>query len=583
MQLLRNPSVVRHESRQLAHIPQVFAAVAGCALLGCLPVGNPPAGQQVFAGRTLTGVFLSPSEKDSVPSYLFAAGPLRMPPIDNSRDSQPTLADLYAFPGANPVATADGLADMQPVASNVYIPYENPVGLTFSTDILGRLLFAEFNPVTPQTSELEVWRFDPSSGSGAFLAEAYFSNGELFTLSPGRTRGFVNYYGSGTVFELESRQNLDPFLSVGNAVFVGEDFYYLVYEFEGTSSSGTSIYRIKPNAQPEILLSSSGSISFEPIVSDQPPQLLLSLATDAGYNAFALLDTETLNTTSLPPEKGWAGFVSVSSDRHWLAFSAPVSMGDATQPSDHRLFLYDWTSGAYATLDSARVGQGIGTDIEWRPGSDELWISTLPDGLAIWRPDTDLKKGIQATLYSYPRAPDGKQSAFTRDGRHWFSTDRGDRPTISVGASDDPTAARWPLNPRGTVTTSHWETDDGRLLVGAWTIDVNRKDMYLIDPDAGTSRAIASAGHMVALGSTRALALLNWEISRATGDLTLIDLPSGEKTVLAEDVYAVAMDRGKSADVLPGTDALAPGTRVAYLTNNRLASPWDGLWVASLP
>ena len=336
---------------------------------------------------------------------------------------------------------------------------------------------------------------------------------------------------------------------------------------------------MKANARPELLLSSSGDIGFNPILSDRAPQLLLSLSN----TAFALLDTDTLSTTSLPPGRGQAGFVSASSDGHWLAFTAAVANGDSSQPSSNRLFLYDWTTGAYTTLDSTRVGQDIGNHLEWRPGRAELWFSTLPDGLAIWRPDANLKTGVKATPYAYVQAPDGTQSQFTRDGRHWFSTSGGDRPTIFVGSADDPMAPRLPLNPHGTVTTTHWETDDGRLLVGAWTINEYRKDTYLVDADAGSSRAIASAGYLVALGRTRALALLNWEISRGTGDLTLIDLASGEKTVLAEDVYAVAVDRGKSADVPPGTDVLVPGTRVAYLTRNRLASPWDGLWVASLP
>jgi hypothetical protein len=221
--------------------------------------------------------------------------------------------------------------------------------------------------------------------------------------------------------------------------------------------------------------------------------------------------------------------------------------------------------------------------MEWRPGRAELWIYTFSDNFAVWRPDTGLKKGIQATPTLYDRAPDGKRSIFTRDGRHWFSTDGSDRPTISVGSADNPAGPRWPLNPLGTATTSHWETDDGRVLFGAWTIDENRKDYYLLDADTGTSRAVASAGHIMFLGHTRALALLNWEVSRGIGDLTLIDLASNERTLLAEDVYAVDVDRGKSADVSPGTDVLAPGTRVADLMRNRLASPWDGLWVASLP
>jgi hypothetical protein len=53
--------------------------------------------------------------------------------------------------------------------------------------------------------------------------------------------------------------------------------------------------------------------------------------------------------------------------------------------------------------------------------------------------------------------------------------------------------------------------------------------------------------------------------------------------VLAEDVYAVAVDRGRSATVPPGKDVLLPGTRVAFLSRNRLESRDDGLWVAELP
>jgi hypothetical protein len=33
----------------------------------------------------------------------------------------------------------------------------------------------------------------------------------------------------------------------------------------------------------------------------------------------------------------------------------------------------------------------------------------------------------------------------------------------------------------------------------------------------------------------------------------------------------------------PGTDPLAPGTRIAFLLRNRLESRDDGLWVAELP
>jgi hypothetical protein len=578
---------VRHGVPIAVRAPQIVAAVAGCLLVGCLPVGDPPAGHQVFVDRTLTGVFLSPSETDNTPSHLFATGPLRNPPSSYPLSFQPMLADLYTFPDPNPAASAGGLATMQPVLENDYIPSANPVDYVSATDILGRLLVVEFNPITPQMSGFQVWRFDPVSGSRAFLANANVVNGESFLLSPGRTRGYVYQNGSATEFELDDQRS---FASINGAAFIGEDFYYLVYQYEDATSStsyarfaGTNIYRIRPSAQPELLLASAGEMTFEVISGDRVPQLLLSLNTDGGLSPFALLDTETLVTTSLPRERGQASFVSTSSDGHWLAFSTTIPSADPEQPQNYGLFLYDWTAREYATLDAAHLGLSLPAAMEWRPGRAELWIYAFSNNLAVWRPDASLKKGIQATPTLYARAPDGNRSIFTRDGRHWFSTDGNDRPTISVGSADNPTGPRWPLNPLGTVTTSHWETDDGRVLFGAWTIDENRKDYYLVDADAGTSYAVASAGHLIALGHTRALALLNWEVSRAIGDLTLIDLASNEKTLLAEDVYAVDVDRGKSADVPPGTDVLAPGTRVAYLMRNRLASPWDGLWVASLP
>jgi hypothetical protein len=253
------------------------------------------------------------------------------------------------------------------------------------------------------------------------------------------------------------------------------------------------------------------------------------------------------------------------------------------------LFLYDWTAGVYATVDSSSFDASVGGDGEWRPGHDEIWLYayTDPPRFAIWKPGASylVQEGDLAQVY---QSLDGRMSMFTRDGRHWFSYEHvmvGNlaMALLYVGSADDVTAPRMLLHPQGTVVSALWETSDGRLLVGASTLDYKRQDIYLVDADARTSRAIASGGHLVAIGRTRVLALLNWELSRLTGDLTLIDLATGEATVLAQDVYAVAVDPGKSADVPLDADRLAPGTRVAFLTRNRLASPYDGLWVASLP
>jgi hypothetical protein len=593
-QLLSNSAVVQHGGRGNAWPMRVLSAAVGCAMFACLPVGTPPVGQHVIADRTLTGVYLSPSEQDGVPSHLLVTGPQRgFPPgtgwTGYSFATEATLSDLYVVPYVSISNPADGLAGWQPLVGDFLISYLSLTNGTIPTDGPGRLVFVQY---LASADSLQVARVDIATRATDPLGYPNLrSNGQFFALSPARTRVYSGSYENGNLCDLDACRALDYvsidaaliYANPNNFAFVGEDFYY-VDQLSGASAVlGGSLHRIKPQAAPDVLLSYTGMLSFQPILGDSTPQLLLSLQTDSGVAPFALLDTDTLKTSSFPSDKGQAQFVSASTDGHWLAFLSTVAVADPTQPADHRLFLYDWTTGGYAVVDSARAGQIIGTYLEWRPGSTELWFSAASDGFGIWRPDAGLTT-VHANLNPYVRAPDGESSVFTRDGRHWFSAGPGTTTlTIYVGSSDNPTAPVQALNPYGTVTTSHWETDDGRLLVGAWTIDGNRKDVYLVDADAGTSRAILSAGHLVALGHTRALALLNWETSRESGDLTLIDLASGAQTLLAENVHDVAVDRGKSASVPPGTDALAPGTRVAFLTNNRLASPWDGLWVATLP
>jgi hypothetical protein len=587
MALLSNPPFVQHGSRGNAWMWRILSVATGCFLLGCLPAGNPPAGQHVIADRTLTGVFLSPAEQAGVPSNLLVTGPLRDFPPDSAYVNDYALADaalsdLYAVPNVGLSSPADGLAAWQPLVENFLVSHLSLLGGTIPTDSLGRLVFVQFLPqLSPTPDELDLRRIDLATRSISLLGYPNeLPNGQYFALSPARTSIYSGVMDDGSLCDLQACQRLDYVsgnatgaLAANNFAFVGEDFYYTDQLSGASGVPGGNLNRIKPHAGSERLLSFTGTVSFQPILGDGAPQLLLSLATDTGDAPFALLDTETLNTSSLPAEKGVAQFVSASSDGHWLAFLTTIAADDPTQAADHRIFLYDWTTGSYAKLDSSHVGQTIGPYLAWRPGRAELWFPTVPAGFCIWRPDAGLTTG-PALL-----SPD----VFTRDGRHWFSMDGGSLPTVYVGSADDPTAPLLPLNPRGTVTTINGQTDDGRLLVGVWTLDAQRKDIYLVDADAGTSRAIATAGHLVALGHTRALALLNWEVSRSTGDLTLIDLASGAQTVLAENVYDVAVDRGQSANVPPGTDALAPGTRVAFLTNNRLASPWDGLWVASLP
>jgi hypothetical protein len=105
----------------------------------------------------------------------------------------------------------------------------------------------------------------------------------------------------------------------------------------------------------------------------------------------------------------------------------------------------------------------------------------------------------------------------------------------------------------------------------------------MVDPDSGALQPICSGCTLVAVGLRRALILLDLALTQSTGTLGLVDFDTLTRTKLADSVYAVAVDRGKSATIPPGTDALAPGTQVAFLVRNRLLAPYDGLWVANLP
>jgi len=131
------------------------------------------------------------------------------------------------------------------------------------------------------------------------------------------------------------------------------------------------------------------------------------------------------------------------------------------------------------------------------------------------------------------------------------------------------------LNPTGSNYQFGAELSDGGLLVAAWFKDSDRADFYRYDITKGTSRLLGESGSAVAIGEKRMLALLH--VESQIGDLALIDLDTGANTVLAQSVTNVVVE-GPS-----GNNALAPGTRVAYSLINPIASPYDGVWVVTLP
>ena len=548
--------------------------------LGCLPSGAPPAGQHLVKDRTLSGVFFTASEIEGVPSHLLATGPLRQPDRQSfGFEWNDLLADVYHFPALAGSATLQGLLDVPPIDTGFVLQGGDVSTYTFSTDSRGRPVYLKYI----QGHLPQVVRFDWTTERTAYVGSTNTTmNGGAFLLSPGRTRIFA-----GQLTDLDGWADLGSIDDTQGA-FIGEDFYYVSTPTDSWSGR-TSLGRSKPGAEPELLLASTGPLELAAIQGDRVPQILMCVGSGTlGYQPcggfgdvpFALFDTQRLVATILPPHPADLAFVSASGDGHWLLFTSNLS--HTGQDTDVGLFLFDWTSGATATVNSSSFALPINGAGEWRPGHEELWFYfyLVDTHFGRWSPESGfgLKSGGPVAL---TRLPEGTSSMFTRDGKYWFSWDA--LRTVHVGLADDLTAPGFPLHPDGTKISAFWETTDGHFWVGASTTDENRQDLYLVDPEARTSRTLATGGHLLVPGHTRALAILNWESSRLSGDLVLVDLASGKQTLLAENVYAAAVDPGKTADVPMDADRLAPGTRIAFLTRSRLESPYDGLWLATLP
>jgi hypothetical protein len=541
-----------------------LVAIVGATLAGCLPAGSAPVGQHLLSDRTLSGVHFSPSETEGVPSHLLVTGPAQDITERDSTDSVMfTVADLYEIPADTGSGTGYRLGLARLLAEKCLVPQDDAADYPVQTDIRGRLLFVRYSKSTDYN---DVVRMDLATGTQEWLGGAYYSPYyPPFVLSPGRTRVIVGLYGMSVV-ELDG-ESTSVSLNSTDAPFVGEDLYYGA----GLPSyyQTRDLWRLVPYGQPELL--DHNTYPYLTFATDQGPRLILArdLATET---LFLLLDPGTLQEAPLPSAGAPPlnpNFAPASPDGHWLVLSAnPFTL----------VTLFNWVTSETQEIDASDC-----SGWEWRPGHDELWIAMTDGTLRIWKPRTGVTAMPVAPVQT-AQAPSGTLSFFTSDGNYWFSLRPGGaHSALYVGSADDPSGTAYQVTPAGAQEYSYWQLADGRILAGAWTTSDYRKDYYLVDPRTGATQGLAVNGLMVALGHTRALAHVNWEAGPATGDLCLIDLATGAQTLLAQNVYATAVDPGVHADVPTGTDALAAGTRIAFLVRNRIDSPYDGVWVAELP
>lgn len=551
--------------RRTSALVVAVAAVGAWAAVGCLPAGGPPTGQRWLSGRTLVQVQIVSGAAGAPPSVLV---------FDEATSAG---ADLYGVADPGPAAVSSqaptAAAGARLLLSGTdATPYAicGSRPCTLLSDSQGRVLATRPLPSPPSSPLGENFRVDPVTGEAVDLGPA-----GLVATSPSGARIFLldPTTENGRIRELDDQET--ALAGVQNWAFIGEDLFVTEASVDSLGQASYALLRVRPGGQPETIAPGVYWLAPLPLPSvvaaGRDSFLELARMNADGTMAISFFDPATLTETPVP-----GALQSVSPDGRWLEVQLPQT---STSPAFE---LLDRTTGATQALDG---DQGMSA---WRPGHDELWANAAmadpPTGQAaiqIWQAGGGTTiTPVMAELAGY-RPSASLDSPFTPDGRHWFSSlsDGSTSGRIYVGSADDPTAPIYPVNPPGTGPGKYWPLADGRLLIEAFITDINRNDIYLVDPDTGQSRALASGGHVIAIGPTRAIALLGWVTASATGDLTLIDFDTGATTLLGQNVSVVALQR--PAD--PGADALAPGLRVAFLVHDRIPSPYDGLWVATLP
>ncbi len=531
---------------------------------GCLPAGGPPTGQRWLSGRTLVGFVLQfvPDAAGAAPSILVTDG------------DPATELDLYHVvdPGpAVPSAAAPTAAQAGKLLLSNYSWQSgscSPSGCRPVQDAEGRLLAAQVpsDAGYGRSSDSEFFRIDLTTDAATDLGPE-----SSFTTSASGQRVLLleGYPQSATLYESDGRQT--ALTNVSSASFAGEDLYWLELA-DPTYFNSATLHRF-PADGPDQTISQSVA-TLEVISVGGGPLIFLGRFDAAGNGSSSILDPTTLAEMPVPDD---GTYRSGSSDGSWVQL---WTFPGGSEPVQNELF--DVSTGTTQPIGEANQGS-------WRPGHDDFWMvpySAYGTDVQIWQAGIGMTTTtINASLATYNRVGDNSGgSPFTPDGRHWFSfvIDNADRGQMFVGPADDLTAPTFPVNPPGTGPGQYWQLADGRLLVEAYVSDSQRNDIYLVDPDTGQTRELGTGGHVVMAGRTRALALLDWVSSADNGNLTLIDFDTGATTLLGENVSGAAL-QGPADPTDPSADPLAPGLEVAFLVRNLLDSPYDGLWVTTLP
>jgi hypothetical protein len=571
--------VSRRDSTSLACA--ALAALAG----GCLDAGPTPLGRHLVTSRAPEQVQLIDGAVGAPRRILLTRS---LPPAN---DLQIATQEISTVDDPGP---GGGASEARVIATNI------ASGLAHCTtpecptpiDSLGRIYMyrSSFMPIPGipggATEVDTLVRVDPATAT-----EKAFGPPESLQLSPDRTRAVIQPEPQ-LVSPTQPAASL-PYLVVdvddqmtmiagNNAQFAGDDLYLL--------DDTNQLSRLPRGSR--VLEGVAANVDrFGAYATARGPVLILTRFADRAMNgpqSSSIFDATTRTEEPLAAMTALAAMFTFSPNGRYIStlrapLGTPSPLPDASDTTT--LTLYDRDTGQ----EMVATGPAFVTQPKWRPGRDEVWFDESGTDLLRWPVGGQPQKfGAAIQIFGFPTlGPSSPQTLategdpiFTPDGRFRVFPD-GFEPggeLIAVQSADDPAAPFYQLNQPNMSVAAIWPLADGRLLVENFLADPKKNDAFLVDPAAQVQLQFASTGNVVATGRDRCLALLNWVASGGSGDLTIVDYATGAQTLIAQNVHSVALDDSADAD-----DALAAGTRVAFLVRNRIASPYDGLWVIELP
>jgi hypothetical protein len=370
--------------------------------------------------------------------------------------------------------------------------------------------------------------------------------------------------------------------SIGEMAYLGEDLVLLYAPYSDGADQQAGIYRLR---------ASTGELTQ--LVGPRPIADFQSIAGSCSFYGDCLLrvvgcrDTDpACPDTGEPPcmilygVKGDdPGTTTLVPHAYDVVTGTDLRLSDAVRrfaisPDQHRVV---WDDGNAVMVNSWDVCTG-----------QRLQCPNTPSGRVIWRGDGNVFVSVDPTTYvfgvasftadactgqAYPMAVYGVQ--FSPDGSRllWLGN-APSSPTVSqawLAAADGSGPVKVA---EGDIFGVGFSGDGRRIFVGRGS--TSNAGLSWLDPDASPVMEHLLAdnyGGFSSIGNRRVLLVDHWNSQDGNGELTLIDLESGDRQRLGRAV----------TDMTTAGSVDDEGTSVAYTVRTRVSSDRDGLWLTTLP